>query len=235
MNAKKVLAIIPARGGSKGIPNKNIRLLRGKPLIQHAIDYAKACDLIDKIIVSTDSEEISDVSLNLGVDVMKRPISIAGDTALVIDAIRHVIQECEINHNFNPDIILLLECTSPIKSVEEINEAIEVLMDGRADSVATFKETAISPNRFWKIVENTVNPFIDNANPFLPRQSQPKGYQLTGQIYGITADILKKNPKVISLLIGKVFPIITKTEVVDIDCEKDLIIAEEVMKFIETK
>lgn len=233
MKSKKVLAIIPARGGSKGIPNKNIRLLRGKPLIQHAIDYAKASALIDKIIVTTDSDKIIEASLNLGVDVVKRPISIAGDKALVIDAIRHAIDECEIHHNFYPEIIILLECTSPIKNIDEINKAIEILVKEDFDSVATFKETEISPNRIWRIQDELVTPFIKEAKPFLPRQSQPKAYKLTGQLYAVKVKKLKENLENPSLLVGKVYPLITITEVIDIDNEIDFLVAEEILKYLE--
>jgi CMP-N-acetylneuraminic acid synthetase len=235
MNAKKVLAIIPARGGSKGIVNKNLRLLRGKPLIQHAVDYAKSSSFIDKIVVSTDSDDIGEVALSLGVEVIKRPVSISGDNALVIDAMRHVVSECELQYQFFPDIVILLECTSPIKKTEEINKAIEILTNGMADSVATFKETSISPNRLWKIEENSVFPFIKDANPFLPRQVQPKGYELTGQIYALTTQKLKEDILNVSLLLGKVYPLITTSEVIDIDNEMDLIIAEQVLKYIENK
>jgi CMP-N-acetylneuraminic acid synthetase len=233
MKSIKVLAIIPARGESKGIINKNLRLLRGKPLIQHAIDYAKESNLIDKIIVSTDSDDILEVSLNLGAEVIKRPVLLSGDKSLVIDAIHHTINECQNKQNYYPEIIVLLECTSPIKSLKEINKAIETLMSEEFDSVATFKETEISPNRIWRINDNEITPFIKDANPFLPRQSQPIGYQLTGQLYAVKTKKLMEDLNNPSLLLGKVYPIITKTEVIDIDTEIDLLFAEEILKKIE--
>ena len=231
MKIKKVVAVIPARGGSKGIKNKNLRNLAGKPLIKHSIDYAKQSKYIDKIIVSTDSEDIKKFALSEGVIVIERPDEISGDKALVVDAIRHVIVELEEKEKYNVDIIVLLECTSPIKSVDEIDQAINILIDEKADSVATFKETAISPNRFWKIENDLVAPFINGANPFLPRQMQPVGYELSGQIYAFTASILNLNPNSISILLGKVHPIITKTEVIDIDNEIDLLIAEKIFEY----
>ena len=232
---QQVLAIIPARGGSKGIPYKNLRLLREKPLIQHAIDYAKSSKYINTIVVSTDSDKIADESVRQGVKVIKRPESLAGDRALVIDAIRHAVDECGKQYNFYPDIIVLLECTSPIKSVNEIDRAIEIFSRNEADSVATFRESAISPHRLWRVEENVVTPFIKESNPFLPRQSQPKGYQLTGQLYAITIEALNRDLNNPSILVGKVFPIITETEVIDIDQEIDLIIAEEILKYLENK
>jgi CMP-N-acetylneuraminic acid synthetase len=231
MEKKNVIAIIPARGGSKGIKNKNLRNLAGKPLIKHSIDYAKQSKLIDRIIVSTDSENIKNFALAEDVFAFERPNDISGDKALVIDAIRHVLSELEEKEKYRVDIIVLLECTSPIKSVDEIDQAINILIDEKADSVATFKETAISPNRFWKIENDLVAPFINGANPFLPRQMQPVGYELSGQIYALTASILNLNPNSISILLGKVHPIITKTEVIDIDNEIDLLIAEKIFEY----
>jgi CMP-N-acetylneuraminic acid synthetase len=231
MEKKNVIAIIPARGGSKGIKNKNLRNLAGKPLIKHSIDYAKQSKLIDRIIVSTDSENIKNFALAEDVFAFERPNDISGDKALVIDAIRHVLSELEEKEKYRVDIIVLLECTSPIKSVDEIDQAINILIDEKADSVATFKETAISPNRFWKIENDLVAPFINGANPFLPRQMQPVGYELSGQIYALTSSILNLNPNSISILLGKVHPIITKTEVIDIDNEIDLLIAEKIFEY----
>jgi CMP-N-acetylneuraminic acid synthetase len=231
---KNVLAIIPARGGSKGIPGKNLRLLGGKPLIQYSIDAALKSELINKVVVSTDDDKIAAVSQKLGAEVIKRPESLAGDKALVIDAIRYTIGEVE-KQNFNPDIIVLLECTSPLKSVEEIDLAIRKLLDDEADSVATFKESAVSPNRLWRVHEGNVAPYIDNASPFMPRQAQPKGYELTGQIYAFTTKALKKNPDAISILLGRIYPIISKVKAVDIDEELDLLIAEQVLKYTENE
>ncbi|MBK0401708.1 acylneuraminate cytidylyltransferase family protein [Adhaeribacter sp. BT258] len=231
---RNVLAIIPARGGSKGIPGKNLRLLNGKPLIQYSIDAALESELINKIVVSTDDDKIAEASIGLGAEVIKRPESLAGDKALVIDAIRYTIKESELQ-GFVPDIIVLLECTSPIKSVEEIDLAIRKLINNEADSVATFKETAVSPNRLWRIEDGKVAPFIESASPFMPRQAQPKGYELTGQVYAFTTYILNQNPEAISILLGRVLPIISKSKAVDIDEELDLLIAEQVLKYIENE
>lgn len=229
-----ILAIIPARGGSKGVPRKNIRPLLGKPLIQYAIDAAKQSAYINKIIVSTDDEEIASIAKQGGAEVIFRPASMSNDTALVIDAIRFSIDQCE-NEGYLPKAIVLLECTAPIKSVDEIDEAIKKIVDGEADSAASFKETAVSPNRLWRIEEDEVSPFIENASPFLPRQAQPKGYELTGQFYVLTTDILKKNPGAISILLGKMYPVITKVRLIDIDEEIDFLIAEQIIKFIENE
>lgn len=230
---RNVLSIIPARGGSKGIPNKNLRFLNGKPLIQYPIEAAQKCSLINKIVVSTDSSEIAEKSIELGAEVIIRPQELSGDKSLVIDAIRHVIAECE-KEQYYPEIILLLECTSPIKKTEHINLAIQKLLNKEADTVATFKESHVSPNRLWRIESDVVSPYLKDASPFLPRQSQPIAYELTGQIYAFTYEILKKNPQSISILMGRIFPIISSV-FVDIDVELDLIIAEQILKYIENE
>jgi CMP-N,N'-diacetyllegionaminic acid synthase len=235
MKEQNVLAIIPARGGSKGIRRKNLRLLSGKPLIQYAIEAAKASTYVTKIVVSTDDKEISELSKELGAEVIMRPSALAEDKSLVIDAIRYTVKELKNSQGFVPEVIVLLECTSPIKKTEEVDLAIQKLLAKEADSAASFKETLVSPNRLWSIQGKEVSPFISNASPFLPRQSQPKGYELTGQLYALTNEILNKNPDSISILLGRIFPIITSVKSVDIDDELDLLIAEQVIKYIENE
>jgi len=232
---KNILAIIPARGGSKGILNKNIRILAGKPLIAHPIETAKQSKYINKIVISTDNSEIKRVSLEHGAEVVDRPDNLSGDKSAVSDAIRYTVDFLEKNENYQTDIIVLLECTSPIKSVEDIDKGIEEVMSGRADSSTSFKESSISPNRLWKITDAKVETYIEGADPFLPRQMQPVAYQLTGQFYVLTNEILKNNPDTISIMLGKIYPVIATTPYfVDIDEEVDLIIAEEFFKKIKT-
>lgn len=208
-------------------------MLNGKPLIQYSIEAARACSLITKIVVSTDSSQIAEKSKELGAEVIMRPEELSGDKALVIHAIRHVIAECEKDQYF-PEIILLLECTSPVKRGEDINLAIQKLINKEADTVATFKESPISPNRLWKIEKGSVSPYLKDASPFLPRQSQPTAYELTGQIYAFTNEIFKSNPHSISILMGRIFPIVSSLSI-DIDVELDLIIAEQILKYLENE
>ncbi len=227
-----VLAIIPARGGSKGILRKNLRELLGKPLLQYPIDTARASRFVDRIVISTDDAEIGELAEKLGAEVIWRPAAMATDTALVIDAIRYTIQYVR-ERGYDPAVVTLLEATAPIRRVEDLDRAIEAVLMGRADTAASFHETEVSPNRLWKVDEaaGAAGPYLDGAQPFLPRQQQPKAYQLNGQIYAFSPAILDANPTAISIIQGRVFPIVTpRAMAIDIDEEFDLLIAEQVLR-----
>jgi CMP-N,N'-diacetyllegionaminic acid synthase len=227
---KKVLGIIPARGGSKGVPNKNIRPLAGIPLIAHSIRVAKASGIITTLAVSTDSDAIASVSISEGAMVIKRPSELSQDHSLVIDAIRHVVESLEQKGEVF-DFILLLEPTSPLRTGQDIVRTVSLLSEPGIDSVTSFSETKIPPARLWRIRENIVEPFIPGSNAFLPRQKLEKAYYINGIIYGFKARDLKQNPSAISILFGKTAPIIIPEErVIDIDSETDFKMAETLFK-----
>jgi CMP-N-acetylneuraminic acid synthetase len=128
MNKKlKILAIIPARSGSKGIPNKNIKKLSGRPLIYYTIKAALNSKLIDRIIVSSDSEKILKISEKLGAEIpFKRPKNISEDKSLAIEVIQHALNWLEKNEKYFPDAIIYLQPTSPLRTKKHINEAINI-------------------------------------------------------------------------------------------------------------
>lgn len=232
---KNVLAVIPARGGSKGIPGKNIRSFVGKPLIVHSIEAALQCPLISRVVVSTDDDKIAQVAKANGAEVIKRPDELAADTSLVIDAIKHAVLTVE-ESGADIDIVLLLEPTSPFRRKQDLEQCVQILLDDRADSVATFTDAHVSPNRLWRVSGDIVEPFIEGAVPWLPRQKQPKAHELTGQIYGLTRKALFENEESISLLLGRKSAVITPRETaLDIDTEFDFIMAENVMEYFQRK
>ena len=153
---KKFLAIIPARGGSKRLPRKNVLDLCGKPLIAYTIEAALKSKYIDKVIVSSDDEEILNISSNFGADIIKRPIDLANDTATTFDTIKHTIDNFE-----KCDYIVLLQPTSPLRNEKHIDEAIELLKEKNADAVVSVCEMEHSP--LWS---NTL-PKDGNMNNFL--------------------------------------------------------------------
>lgn len=227
-----MLAIIPARGGSKGILRKNLRELLGKPLLQYPIDTARQSQYVDRIVVSTDDPEIGALAEQLGVEVVWRPAEMATDTALVIDAIRYTINYLR-EGGYDPAVVTLLEATSPVRRVEDLDKAIAAVLHDKADTAASFHETEVSPNRLWKVDENvgTAGPYLEGAQPFLPRQQQPKAYQLNGQIYAFSPAVLDANPQAISIILGRVYPIVTpRAMAIDIDEEFDLLVAEQVLR-----
>ena len=235
MQEKNILVIIPARGGSKGIPGKNIREFAGKPLIVHSIEAAMKCALVTRIVVSTDDDDIAEVAKAHGAQVIKRPSELAADTSLVIDAMRYTVRKVE-EEGEEVDVVILLEPTSPLRRTEDIEKCIEVLLEDKADSAATFTNADVSPNRLWRVTDDVVEPYIKGAIPWLPRQKQPKAFELTGQIYALSKKILFADEDSISTVSGRVFPVITPRETaLDIDTELDFIVAEKVMEHFEHK
>ena len=185
INGKKVLAIIPARGGSKGLPGKNIKELCGNPLIAWSIETAKASESIDRIIVSTDDKEVARVSKKYGAGVpFMRPAELATDTASTIDAIFHAINWLVKYENYSPTYILLLQPTSPLRKVEDIEGAIQNLKDKDARAVVSVCETDHHP--WWANTlpeDGNMKDFIKADIVMKRRQDLPTFYRINGAIY----------------------------------------------------
>ncbi|WP_110112108.1 acylneuraminate cytidylyltransferase family protein [Bacillus sp. CGMCC 1.16541] len=225
---KKVIALIPARGGSKGIPYKNIQLLGAKPLIAWTIELAKSMPEIDKVVVSTDDLNISIVSQYYGADVVERPQDIAGDHAMAIDAVKHTIDTLASEGDVY-DILVYLQPTSPFRSKEDIVQCLELLVSsGEYTSVATFSEADLNPMRAWKRKGGKMVQFVDDANPFLPRQQLPEAYQLNGAVYVFyTNTIHEKQETFVGSNPGGIM--MPSDRSLDIDEEIDLLLAELMM------
>lgn len=225
----KNLAIIPARGGSKGIVGKNIKPICGKPLIAHTIDFIKQIPTFDKIIVSTDDADIKRVSLEYGAEVIDRPKELATDTALAMDSIRHAVQELESSGE-EIEYVYILEATSPLRRKSDIVQCMEILRNGEYDSIATLMPSSISPGRMFQINNNTISPYIEGSVAWMPRQSQPKAYQCNGILYGFSNAILQKEKDSQSAFLGKTYPYITPYECLDIDTLFEFIIIEKLLE-----
>ncbi|MBA7588144.1 N-acylneuraminate cytidylyltransferase [subsurface metagenome] len=223
---KNILGLIPARGDSKGLPRKNIKPLLGKPLIAWTIEQALASKYLDRVVVSTDDKEIAEISIKYGAEVIRRPKKLATDSSLVKDAIKYTVNKIE-EDGYNIEIIVLLEPTSPLRRIEDIKKCIKILLEKDADSVATFSETDIPPNRIWKILDTKIEPYLKNVNPWLSRQKQPKAFRLNGQIYAFRKNVLFNKNDSGSLLLGKILPLITpKERAIDINTEIDFLLIE---------
>lgn len=230
INGKKVIAIIPARGGSKSIPYKNIKLLLGKPLIAWAIEAAQQTKAIDRIAVSTDDKKIAEVAYQFGAEVMDRPEHLAQDDSLPIDVVKNIIQDLKKSED-GSTYMVYLEPTCPLREPEDINKTLEMLANNAlgVQSVATFVEASLNPHRAWKMTQGSPQPFIDHANPWLPRQKLPEAYQLNGAVYSFLIDMIKEESRY--FLQGKLGAVIMpKERSVDIDDEFDFFIAESLMR-----
>ena len=133
----RVCAIIPARGGSKGVSRKNVRLLAGKPLIAHTIEHALGARFVTRVIVSTDDDEIASVSKEYGAEVVKRPAELATDTATSESALKHVLDHLRGVEGYTPDLVVFLQCTSPVRTSRDIDRAAQLLLDKGADSLVS--------------------------------------------------------------------------------------------------
>ncbi len=221
---KKFLAIIPARGGSKRLPRKNVLDLCGKHLIAYTIEAALKSKYINKVIVSSDDEEILNISSNFGADIIKRPIDLANDTATTFDTIKHTIDNFE-----KYDYIVLLQPTSPLRNEKHIDEAIQLLEEKNADSIISVCEMDHSP--LWS---NTL-PKDGNMSNFLKdeilnkrSQDLEKYYRLNGAIYICKTEKLIENKSF--FLKDNIFAYIMNREnSVDIDVRDDL---KKVERFI---
>ncbi len=179
MNKKKYLAIIPARGGSKRLPRKNILPLANKPLIGWTIEAALNCNAISKIVVSSDDDEILAVANSYKVDALKRPEYLATDTATSFDAIKHAI-ECDPGYEY----IILLQPTSPLRTTKHLQEAILLLEEKQADAVISVCETEHSP--LWTNtlpVDKSMQGFLREELLNIRSQDLPIYYRLNGAIY----------------------------------------------------
>jgi CMP-N-acetylneuraminic acid synthetase len=178
-----ILVIIPARGGSKGVPGKNIKLLGDKPLIAHAIECALKSKTASKIVVSTDSDQIGNIALKYNVEVVKRPSDLANDTSNVITAVQHAYES--LNEKF--DVIMLLQPTSPLRTFKDFDNVIRMLQENpQTDGViSVIPMDDVHPARMYNLRDNNkLVPFLKNAET-LRRQDLNPVYYRNGCFYAV--------------------------------------------------
>ncbi|MDK9696776.1 MAG: acylneuraminate cytidylyltransferase family protein [Siculibacillus sp.] len=228
IDGRRVVAIIPARGGSKSVKLKNLHPLGGKPLLQWPIDVARATPEIDRVVVSTDHPEIAEVARSLGAEVAMRPDELASDTALVADVLRHHIRELRAEGE-TATWMTLLEATAPFRLPRDIRACLTRLAEEGLDSVATFMDAHLNPHRAWRIENGTPRPFIDGAVPWLPRQKLPPAYQLNGAVYAFVMDRLPADA--VGLLFGRAGAVPMERErSFDIDDANDFAVANALLE-----
>lgn len=227
LNGERVIAVIPARGGSKSIPGKNIRELGGKPLLAWSIEVAQRVKEIDRVIVSTDDARIREVALAHGAEVYTRPSHLATDDALVIDAIKDLYKTL-LAEGESSEWMILLEPTCPLRTVEDIENCLRLIEQRGYDSVATFKDAELNPHRAWRMIEDQPEVFISGAIPWLPRQKLPKAYQLNGAVYVFRASLVAEQER--ALLVGRMGAVLMPRErSQDIDEKIDFMIVEALL------
>ena len=233
----KILAIIPARSGSKGLPGKNIKPLLQHPLLAYSILAAQQSGFINRITVNTDSEYIAEISRKYGAEVpFIRPAEFAQDESTDLDVFKHQLNWMKINEGYTPDLVVQLRPTSPVRFINWIDESIEKLIASDADSIRVVTESPLTPFKMWLINNNNdgaLEPLVtlkEIAEPYnQPRQSLPVVYWQIGTLDVIkTKTILEEG----SMSGKKILPyIVDKKYAIDIDDVNSFYKAEELIQY----
>ena len=215
MSSKKTIVIIPARGGSKRLPGKNIKKLNGQPLIAHSIEFAKQHSFIDEIYVSTDDTDIKKIALEFGAKVIDRPASISGDFEPTVTALQHVLEVIEME----VENIVLLQATNPLRPKLLLEEAFEIYDNSKLESLFTVSR---DEHKLGKITANKFIPY--NYKPGQRSQDLEPLYFENGLLYIAKANVIKKGV----LIEENSFPMVVNHPFakVDIDTQDDFEYAE---------
>lgn len=226
-----ILAIIPARGGSKGVPRKNIRLLAGKPLIGWTIAAALAAQSLHRVVVSTEDDNIARISRELGAEVpFLRPSELAADESSTLDVLRHMVAELERREGYRPDAVMTLQPTSPFRTATHIDEAAaQFSLDANADSLVSFVEVPhiFHPRSVMKRnADGYMVPYLDSPQP-TRRQDKEAVFARNGAaIYVTRTQCLDR-----FVFGGRLLPyMMDEASSLDIDTEEDLLRAEAILR-----
>src|SRR3989338_4011254 len=224
---KKIISIIPARAGSKRLPGKNLKLLAGKPLIAHSIEQSLSSKYIDATYVSSEDDEILNIAKKFGAQAIKRPDEFASDTAKTISVLKHAVS-C-LNDLKDSDIIVLLQPTSPLRTVEEIDKAIEKCIDTTADGVITVTKQKLHPR--WsleKTGDESVHFMLENDFSIIRAQDQKETFEINGAVYVYTKKTLMNSEKYVwgEKMHALIMP---NTTSIDIDTLEDFEIANAIL------
>jgi CMP-N,N'-diacetyllegionaminic acid synthase len=231
---KHVLAIIPARGGSKGIKRKNLVPLAGKPLLVHSIEHACASHCVTRVLVSTEDQEIADVAREAGAEVpFMRPDILAGDTVLDLPVFKHVLDTLMELESYVPDLVVHLRPTTPLRKASWIDNAVERLFaNAQADSIRSVSAPAQHPYRVFRIGgDGFLDPIMRHEHPvpyLLRRQDLPAMYY-----YNCVIDVTRPATilKMDSMTGDHILPYIMEPDdVIDIDSPRDLSVARMLME-----
>ncbi len=229
----EVLALIPARGGSKGIPRKNLHPLAGKPLIAYSIEQALAAETVTRTVVSTDDPEIAEVARAAGAEVpFVRPAELARDDSPDLEVFRHALLWLRDHESYEPELVVHLRPTNPVRRVERIDEAVRALAgDPSADSLRSVSWPEQTPYKMWRIAHGYLDPLLEAAGVpdahSMPRQSLPEVWWQNGYV-----DVLR--PRTVlelgSMAGARVLPFVVDEPFVEIDYEDALARAEALLR-----
>lgn len=222
------VAIIPAKGLSTRLPNKNVLSFDGKPLVVHTISQALEAKRVSRVIVSSEDPDILSMATDEGAEALLRPVELCTAQATALDVARHALDELGLSVDATQERIVYLQPTSPLRLVEDIDAAIELAETTNTDAVPSITRSHISPHRLWRLEDDGEGmlPYLPAADPFKRRQNQPQAFALNGAIYVCRIGALLE-PDCLSLVCGEVQPYIMPVErSVDIDTAIDFAFAE---------
>ena len=194
MTSSAVLGLVPARGGSKGVPGKNVRPLAGHTLLEYTARAARESGVLDRVILSTDAPEIADAGRRAGLEVpFMRPASLAADDTPMLPVIEHALAETA-KHGWVPSIIVLLQPTSPLRRPDHIRDAVNLLRETNADSVVTVVEIPrhLSPDYVMRIDGGRLKPFLPGGQRITRRQDARPAYSRDGTVYAFRRSTLER-------------------------------------------
>ncbi|MCK9615624.1 MAG: acylneuraminate cytidylyltransferase family protein [Candidatus Omnitrophica bacterium] len=228
----KIIGVIPARGGSKGIRHKNIVPLYGKPLIEYTIEQALKSKFLDRIIVSTDSKRIAEVAkkfCKFGVEIFKRPKCLSQDSTLTVDVLRYLLKNIKNKNNYMPDIVVTLQPTSPFRKFSTIDRAIIKLIEGKYDSIITICKAERTPYKMYILKKGLIKPLLC-AGKYIekPRQIIPNVFRSTGTVYVTKSSLILKQKRIIGRKCSYIF--VDRPESFDLDDKFDLKVARCIKK-----
>lgn len=229
-----VLAVIPARGGSKSIPRKNIRLFAGHPLLAYSVAAARQARTVTRVIVSTDDEQIAAVARRYGAEVpFLRPAELARDDTPDLPAFQHALERLQADEGYRPEIVVQLRPTSPVRPRDCVDRAVELLRaHPQADSVRGVVPSGQNPYKMWRIgADGALRPLLDSPHPEpynMPRQALPETYWQTGHIDAIRAARLLELGSISGRVILPL--VLDPAYTVDIDTPRDWARAEWLLR-----
>jgi CMP-N-acetylneuraminic acid synthetase len=229
--AGQVLAVVPARGGSKGIPRKNLRLLAGKPLVAHAVETGLAAKLVTRVLCSTDDPQVAEVARAAGADVpFLRPVELAADTSEDWSVFKHALDWLAEHEHWKPDLVVNLRPTSPLRTPTHVDDAIRLLLDRGVDSVKAVCLARQHPHKMWlRQPDGVMKPFLQTTfraqrGPDVPRAELEDVYWQNGVVDVTRREVIFDQ----RVMIGRrVAGLVTDpADSIDIDTPLDLALAE---------
>ena len=231
-----ILGVIPARGGSKGLPRKNLLKIGNKTLIQRAIESANKSKMITRIIFSSDDDELIEEARKFNVEIpFKRPKELAQDRSSTFSVVKHLLEWLKAEQNWQPEIIVILQPTTPFRKAAHIDDTINLLLNTRSNAAITLRKPDYPPHWMMELKsESKVDLLIKNGNKFMRRQDTPAVYQPAGLVYAFKKNVIHE--------IKTLFPfkdtrglIVDEHESINIDTHKDYLLANAIWELNNKK